>query len=197
MKFLNPTPNPLPKINAVTQPTSWLTIFLKKPSPRLLSPMEKEVAFRVAHNGYLWRSFNTKLNQNNSKNSCHFCNQAPEFPSHVIYDCTIACQTLNLIQKEIQIITYENVILSKPLILYNTKNFETDKHIQITQIISIYKQVMTQKRKELTTRNCTPPKKDLILSQGCATHGPRATIRPSRPVNVALDDGRTKKNFFF
>ena len=34
------------------------------------------------------------------------------------------------------------------------------------------------------------------LAQGCATHGPRATIRPSRPVNVALDDGRTKKNFF-
>ena len=34
------------------------------------------------------------------------------------------------------------------------------------------------------------------LDQGCATHGPRATIRPSRPVNVALDDGRTKKNFF-
>ena len=35
------------------------------------------------------------------------------------------------------------------------------------------------------------------LNQGCATHGPRATIRPSRPVNVALDDGRTKKIFFF
>ena len=34
-----------------------------------------------------------------------------------------------------------------------------------------------------------------VLNQGCATHGPRATIRPSRPVNVALDDGRTK-NFF-
>ena len=36
----------------------------------------------------------------------------------------------------------------------------------------------------------------LYADQGCATHGPRATIRPSRPVNVALDDGRTK-NFFF
>ena len=34
------------------------------------------------------------------------------------------------------------------------------------------------------------------LEQGCATHGPRATIRPSRPVNVALDDGRTKIFFF-
>ena len=38
--------------------------------------------------------------------------------------------------------------------------------------------------------------KSIALEQGCATHGPRATIRPSRPVNVALDDGRTK-NFFF
>ena len=34
-----------------------------------------------------------------------------------------------------------------------------------------------------------------VLDQVCATHGPRATIRPSRPVNVALDDGRIK--FFF
>ena len=33
------------------------------------------------------------------------------------------------------------------------------------------------------------------LRQGCATHGPRATIQPTRPVNVALDDGRTKKFF--
>ena len=36
----------------------------------------------------------------------------------------------------------------------------------------------------------------ITLDQGCATHGPRATIRPSRPVNVALDDGRTKKFLF-
>ena len=35
-----------------------------------------------------------------------------------------------------------------------------------------------------------------LVKQGCATHGPRATIRPSRPVNVALDDGRTKKFSF-
>ena len=162
-KFLNPTPNLLPKINAVTQPTSRLTIFLRKPSPRRFSPMEKEIAFRVAHNAYLWGSFNTILNQNNSKKSSHFCNQPPEFPSHVIHDCTIASQVLNLIQKEIPIITQQNVILSKPLILYNT-NSETDKHIQITQIFSIYKQVMIQKRKDQTTKNCTPPKKDLTLS---------------------------------
>ena len=34
------------------------------------------------------------------------------------------------------------------------------------------------------------------LYHGYATHSPRATIRPSRPVNVALDNGRTKKFFF-
>ena len=37
---------------------------------------------------------------------------------------------------------------------------------------------------------------DYAVEQGCATHGPRATIRPSRPVNVALDDGRQKKSIY-
>ena len=35
-----------------------------------------------------------------------------------------------------------------------------------------------------------------VIEQRGATHGPRATIRPYRPVNVALDDGRTKNIFF-
>ena len=47
------------------------------------------------------------------------------------------------------------------------------------------------------TSHFDPDQFKMTLSQGCATHGPRATIRPSRPVNVALDDGRTKIFFFF
>ena len=155
----NPTPNPLPKVNAHTQPTSWMNILLQKPLPNLFSPMEKETAFRIAHNAYLWGSFNTKLGQPKTKSTCKFCNRLPDYPAHVIYDCTVARQVICNLQKDIQDITQTKTVLSKAMVLYNTTKFEPTEHAQVTKVIAIYKQTMIEKRAKLcnlTNKNKIP-----------------------------------------
>ena len=129
--------------------------------------MEKETAFRIAHNAFLWDSFNTKLGQPKTKSTCKFCNRLPDYPAHVIYDCIVARHVIRNLQKDIQDITQTKTVLSKAMVLYNTTKFEPTKHAQVTKIIAIYKQTMIEKRAKLSnlTNNNEIPSTTALITQ--------------------------------
>ena len=163
--FLDPKPVNLPTINASQQPTSWLTISLRKPRPGLFSPIEKEVAFRVAHNGYLWGSFNKHLNQSTS--GCVFCKRGPDFPKHIFYECHITRQCLAKLQPSISSIIGIPIVLTKAMVLYNTSSLSTQAHILLTKALAIFRAVIIEWRSKQQNRKQMAPKQliSIISSQ--------------------------------
>ena len=140
----DPTPNPLPKINATFQPKSWTTILLRTPKQEFFSPKEKEIAFRVAHNAYLWGSFNAKIfttsqHPNTLLKNCPLCQTHPDFPSHFFYDCQISRTILSNLQKQLSEKLTIPVKLNKNLVLFNTSKLPKNVHIAATKLCSIFR----------------------------------------------------------
>ena len=164
----NPNPLALPKINASTTPKSWLYVFLRQPNPEFFSPKDKEIAFRVAPNAFLWGSFNTKLGHSsqhsqNLQNKCRLCKTNLDFPSHFFYDCSITRQLLSKLQKELSLQLNEPITLNKNLVLFNTSNHPKTTHVAATKLCSIFRKILLKYKTSWDKENCFVNKVDQFV----------------------------------
>ena len=137
----------LPKINSSLKPSSWSEVLLSKPFKNL-SNKQEDVTFKVAHFGYFFGKFNSRhginrlTNGEKRINTCKFCSRLNDTIEHVCYDCPISRLILLRLQDFIRYKISTNVILSKPLILFNVCNQPASYKTFILKATSIFRVVV-------------------------------------------------------
>ena len=118
----------LPKINSSLKPSSWSEVLLLSKPFKNLSNKQKEVTFKVALFGYFLSKFNSRhginclTNGEKRINTRKFCPSLNDTIEHVCHDCPISRLILLRVQDFIRDKISMNVILGKPLILFNVCN---------------------------------------------------------------------------
>ena len=163
----------LPKINSCLKPSSWSEVLLLSKPFKNLSNKQQEVTFKVAHFGYFFGKFNSRhginrlTNGEKRINTCKFCSSLNDTIEHVCYDCPISRLILLRLQNFIRDKICTNVILSKPLILFNVCNQPASYKTFILKATSIFRVVVLEQKILLDISNQVLAKKNAFILTSC------------------------------
>ena len=158
--LLKPEPNtvpmatkiPNPPKQSLSTPHSWLRLALFKPKPLLFSNHEKEVAFRIAYNGYTWGSFFIKHNikpRNPDDFLCKLCSSHVDSPQHLFYECPPTKYLIFHLQPTLSAYIKQPRLLSKNALLFNNTDFTGTSHLIITKMSSLIRLSILQIRNNI------------------------------------------------
>ena len=130
------------------------------------------MTFKVEHFGYFFRKFNSRhaiirlTNGEKRINTCKFCSSLDTI-EHVRYDCLISRLILLRLQDFTRHKISTNVILGKPLILFNVCNQLASYKTFILKATSIFRIVVLEQKILLDISNQVLAKKNAFFHSSC------------------------------
>ena len=127
----------------------------------------------MAHFGYFFGKFNSRhginclTNGEKRINTCKFCSSLNDTIEHVCYDCPISRLTLLRPQDYVRDKISMNVILSKPLILFNVCKQPASYKTFILKATSIFRVVVLEQKILLDISNQILTKKNAFINSSC------------------------------
>ena len=131
------------------------------------------MTFKLAHFGYFFGKFNSRhginrlTNGEKRINTCKFCSSLNDTIEHVCYDCPISRLILLRLQDFIRDKISTNVILSKPLILFNVCNQSASYKTFILKATSIFRVVVLEQKILLDISNQVLAKNNAFIHSSC------------------------------
>ena len=131
----NLPPIPVLNINASVVSYSLLRITLHLPKTTFFTKCDKELAYRIAHKGYLWGSFmqekiiphSIHSQQSNITHLCKLCLRGKNHPHHLFYECSKTRQKISTLETEFSTSIHNRIKINKAAMIYNESNLETQK----------------------------------------------------------------------